>query len=259
MKFLPAGDALFDLAETCVTNAEYKTFLLATKRVDQWAEGKRPDNNCPATFVFLDAEAYCAWLSQQPEHEGFVVRLPTEAEWLAAASPDGRVYAWGNEEPDHDRCDFWQEGKKGPDGVFAHPSGAGKYGHLGLTGGVWEWTSSLYSSGGSNRVFRGGSWYNVASDLRSSSRGGLWPVSADGDLGFRCARTPATAKTYEEDDACIACGKKCRITHATWDWAQIPPGWFASTLYPPGDSGVGLACSFECVRAYEIRQMGEKA
>ena len=60
MRFLPVGDKAFDLAETCVTNAEYKAFVEATQHTDQWPleKGARPDDDRPATHVSaLDAEA----------------------------------------------------------------------------------------------------------------------------------------------------------------------------------------------------------
>lgn len=80
-----------------------------------------------------DAATYCEWRGK---------RLPTEAEFeRAARGDDGRMYAWGNQEPDSDLAVF---GLKVTGPVGSKPRGAGPYGHMDLAGNVWEWTSDLY-------------------------------------------------------------------------------------------------------------------
>jgi formylglycine-generating enzyme required for sulfatase activity len=80
-----------------------------------------------------DARTYCAFAGK---------RLPTEVEFeRAARGDDGRYYPWGNEPPSTDRAVFASTRTAN---VGTHPAGAGPYGHLDLSGNVWEWLEDLY-------------------------------------------------------------------------------------------------------------------
>jgi len=88
---------------------------------------------------FVDAGNYCAFRGK---------RLPREAEWeRAARGDDARRFAWGNDPPSPAlACYGRKPGAKGAttSPVGSYPAGAGPYGHLDLTGNVWEWTSDIY-------------------------------------------------------------------------------------------------------------------
>jgi formylglycine-generating enzyme required for sulfatase activity len=58
-----------------------------------------------------------------------------------------------------------------------------------MHGNVWEWVWDLYDEyTGSYRVFRGGSWFNDAQDLRSAYRSYINPFIRYYNCGFRVVR-----------------------------------------------------------------------
>ena len=86
-----------------------------------------------------DAVAYCQWLGRAT---GRSVRLPTLAEWRAAANggDDRRIHPWG---PgfDHALATCAVPRKDHPPVVGSATSDRGPYGHRDLAGGVREWVS----------------------------------------------------------------------------------------------------------------------
>ena len=123
-------------------------------------------------------------------------RLPTEAEWEYAARAGTTGARYGALD-----AVAWHAGNSGR---RTHPVGgkqANAWGFHDMLGNVWEWTATWYRdahsggtdpvgpSSGSYRVFRGGSWINVADYARAASRYHWLPHARYFDLGFRLARS----------------------------------------------------------------------
>ena len=151
-------------------------------------------------MCWFEARAYCAWLSAQT---GQTFRLPTEAEWEAAArGVQCRRYAFGDDF-DAARCNTFETHirRTTPIGVF--PGGETPEGLVDMTGNTWDWTSSLYtpypydaadgredpSPPGARRVVRGGSWYDDQVFARASYRDDYAPGDRNDDLGLRVVRS----------------------------------------------------------------------
>ena len=127
-------------------------------------------------------------------------RLPTEAEWEYAARGGNRSrgYKYSGSNTLSDVAWYY-----GNSGSKTHPVGSKSPNELGLydmSGNVWEWCSDwkgTYSSSaqtnptgpsnGSSRVRRGGSWFYVPRDCRSSDRSDRSPGRRDDYLGLRLA------------------------------------------------------------------------
>jgi formylglycine-generating enzyme required for sulfatase activity len=143
------------------------------------------------------ARSYCAWRG---------ARLPTEAEWEAAArGREGRIYPWGDQPPNALRAVFGRRSNE-TEPVGGRPAGATPEGVHDLAGNVAEWTSSLYwpypyraddgrenPAAGGERVTRGGDhvFDSAPEKLRGAFRAGFSRAVAVGHrhIGFRCARS----------------------------------------------------------------------
>lgn len=192
----------FALSKYEVTFEEYDVFTKATGR-EQAGDGNWGRDRRPVIKVsWYDASAYAAWLSSQT---GERYRLPTEAEWeYAARAGTETLYSWGNDiDVNRANCDGcasqWDTRGTAPVGSFE----ANGWGLHDMHGNVREWVQdcwngsyegaptdgSAWRSGDcSERVLRGGSWYDDPGDLRSADR-----ISRSLDVqysfhGFRVAR-----------------------------------------------------------------------
>ena len=136
-------------------------------------------------------------------------RLPTEAEWEAAASYDPasgerRLYPWGDQAPTVRDANLDQLAFQ-PAPVGAYPRNVSPIGCYGMIGDVWEWTSSDFLAypgfesfpykeysevffGPEYKVLRGGSWATRPGAVRNTFRNWDYPIRRQIFSGFRCAR-----------------------------------------------------------------------
>ena len=210
-----------------VTFEEYDAFCEATGKelLDDRGWGRK---NRPVIHVsWLDAVAYCNWLSQQHQLQKVYTingenvtanwnadgyRLPTEAEWEYAARSRGKDDKWAGTSSESELAAFANYGeeysKKGKDGyAYTAPVGSFNANDAGLhdmSGNVWEWCWDRYdkayyansknaqnpkgSDTGLHRVLRGGSWGDDPAGLRWSNRDNDSPGRRYRSIGFRLSR-----------------------------------------------------------------------
>jgi len=172
-------------------------------------------------LTWSEATNYCALLTERQRlagrlADGYVYRLPTEAEWEYACRA-GTITAL------HYGPDL-RSGMANFDGSLEYDASVGAISNehgiqLGITvavgnyatnawglhdmhGNVWEWCQDYYTNSlpgmsvvdpigpasGTSRVDRGGSFYSAARYCRSAYRGGLEPERRSAGLGFRVVR-----------------------------------------------------------------------
>ena len=222
----------FYLDQTEVTNAEYQSFMDATRYRPKdmhnflkdwdWSDPSHPHYrtgwaNKPVTWVSIeDSRSYASWAGK---------RLPEEWEWqYAAQGLDGRNYPWGNAFS-AERVPATYSGRDTlppPANVDAHPAGASPFGALDMVGNVWQWTNEFTDQHTRTAVVRGGSYYRPqgstwyfpsdqsAYQLDHHNKYLLMAPSLDraATIGFRCAEDalaptppPAVDGTVVDDTA----------------------------------------------------------
>jgi len=188
----------FYLGETEVTQEQYEKVMGTNP-----SEFKDPQNPVE-TVSWDDAVEFCRKLSAMPAEKtkGYEYRLPTEAEWeYACRSGTTTAYGFGDDASRLGDYGWFEDNS----GSKTHPVGEKKpngWGLYDMHGNVYEWCQDRYgnypsgsatdptgATSGSDRVLRGGSWFNYAGYCRSASRHWLTPVYRSDDLGFRVLRS----------------------------------------------------------------------
>jgi iron(II)-dependent oxidoreductase len=192
--------AAFWIDRAPVTNGAYAEFVADTGAEPpmywesdgggSWLDtrfGRRDQVELSLPVVHVDhsaAQAFAAWAGK---------RLPTEAEWEAAAAGADR------ERANLDQLAFGCA----PAGAYADAPAAS--GAVQMLGDVWEWTSSEFAAypgfeafpygeysevffGPQYRVLRGGSWATRRNVIRTSFRNWDLPERRQIFAGIRCAR-----------------------------------------------------------------------
>ena len=206
------------------TNSEYQKFVLANPRwgkdgidkafhdgdyLKQWNGNAYPIGkaNHPVSGVsWYAAMAYALWKGKQ---------LPTEAEWEYAARGGlaGQKYPWEGDVIDPGKANY-DEKVGDTTEVGKYPSNG--YGLYDMAGNVWEWCLDAYdedfyadsprenplsgvdsvdrvmnnfTSIQTERVVRGGSWFNDPLLLRVAYRDWCAPTCTVPTFGFRCVKT----------------------------------------------------------------------
>ncbi len=194
----------YQIARYPVTNLEYVTFALATRRSlpMRWPRPARwlEDAALPVCVTWPEAMAYCAWLGKETRAR---VRLPSEAEWEKAASwnPERGIktlYPWGNDfDPAYCNTEECKLEMLTPVETF-RPAGDSFYGVSDLIGNAAEWTLARkmpypYSSAGGRhdpnvvemRVARGGSFASEGKRTTAMFRQYLAPDDRRQAVGIR--------------------------------------------------------------------------
>jgi formylglycine-generating enzyme required for sulfatase activity len=138
----------FWIARLPLTNAQWQAWVQSGGKQSYSADDSDLNHpNQPVVGVtWYMCRDFCRWLSVQT---GLHIRLPSEAEWEAAArGGDGRRYPWGDKWQD-DRAateeDQETRGTRRSTPVGCYPQGAAPNGARDMAGNVWEWTHTPWA------------------------------------------------------------------------------------------------------------------
>jgi formylglycine-generating enzyme required for sulfatase activity len=161
------------------------------------------DNHPVVNISWEAARQYCTWRGQ---------RLPTEAEWEAAAGWDARrgaklLWPWGNDETPPDAVNLGSNAATGPVVVGSSSADVSAAGVMDMAGNVSEWVFDWYKvdyysvaddtdpqgptqrrGEGSGRGVRGGAFSDDLANGRTARRSSRAETYGYPMIGFRCAQ-----------------------------------------------------------------------
>ena len=190
----------FAIGRYAVTFAEWDAFVAARRGAYKpedvgWGRGDRPVIN----VSWYDILTYVAWLRQVTRKD---YRLPSEAEWEYAARAGTQTPFWWGSSVTPYLANYYYRNTLPVKSFEPNP-----WGLYQVHGNVWEWVvdgwhgsyadkpeaikanGGAWTTEGSARVLRGGSWSSPPWSLRSAYRNLNAPGSRNYFIGFRVART----------------------------------------------------------------------
>lgn len=186
-------------------------FEITVKQYNQYLESIdkaiiKDEANYPITNItWNEAKQYCDWLSKIT---GENYRLPHEVEWeIAAKGGQEQCYPWGNEMPSENSCNFLHTGIYMKDFVDKSYN-VSKFGNYNMSGNAAEWCVDWYYFNyydiiqdyidhgkvinlphkSNFKVIRGGSYKDIAFDVRCTSRKQVDINTHENNIGFRIVK-----------------------------------------------------------------------
>jgi formylglycine-generating enzyme required for sulfatase activity len=154
-----------------------------------------------------DTQRFLEKLNEIERGNGWLYRLPAEAEWEyacrgAAVSREECSFDFYfddllTNEPSYDRVNFTDYGERSREkwDSLGRTSKVGSYrpnrlGIYDMHGNVWEWCADRFGPDSSGRVQRGGSWLHSRLVCRAGYRGIGRPIMRHHSSGFRVVAVP---------------------------------------------------------------------
>jgi len=175
-----------------------KGFWLGETPVTQRAWRHVMGNN-PSHFIGEDLPVECvSWNDAKAFCKKIGALLPTEAQWEYAAR--GKAGSTPSRYGELDRIAWHDGNSQGTTNAVGQWEDNG-FGLYDILGNVWEWTEDWYKGSyngaalidpkgpekGTQKVLRGGSWFDYPRYARASNRWRMEPTSHLYFIGFRCA------------------------------------------------------------------------